>query len=118
MRAANALGCKRFIGAGSQAEYGPMDVERISPDSPTNPSTPYGASKLASYYLAGMLCRELGMECIWPRIFSVYGIHEKENDDDRFGTSQDAEGRTDRIYSSNAAVGLSVQQGCRGAPIT
>lgn len=78
VRAANALGCKRFIGAGSQAEYGPMDVERISPDSPTNPSTPYGASKLASGHLAGMLCRELGMECIWPRIFSVYGIHEKE----------------------------------------
>ena len=26
----------------------------------------------------GMLCRELGMECIWPRIFSVYGIYEKE----------------------------------------
>lgn len=113
VRAANALGCKRFIGAGSQAEYGPMDVERISPDSPTNPSTPYGASKLASGHLAGMLCRELGMECIWPRIFSVYGIHGQGNDDDRFGTSQDAEGRTDRIYAGNAAVGLSVQQGCR-----
>ena len=78
VRAASALGCKRFIGAGSQAEYGPMDVERISPDSPTNPTTPYGASKLASGHLAGMLCRELGMECIWPRIFSVYGIYEKE----------------------------------------
>ena len=78
VRTAHALGCKRFIGAGSQAEYGPMDVERISPDSPTNPTTPYGASKLASGHLAGMLCRELGMECIWPRIFSVYGIYEKE----------------------------------------
>lgn len=78
VRTAHALGCRRFIGAGSQAEYGPMDVERISPDSPTNPTTPYGASKLASGHLAGMLCRELGMECIWPRIFSVYGIYEKE----------------------------------------
>ena len=78
VRTAHALGCKRFIGAGSQAEYGPMDVDRISPDSPTNPTTPYGASKLASGHLAGMLCRELGMECIWPRIFSVYGIYEKE----------------------------------------
>ena len=78
VRAANALGCKRFIGAGSQAEYGPMNIDKISPDSPTNPSTPYGASKLASGHLARMLCRELGMECIWPRIFSVYGIYEKE----------------------------------------
>ena len=78
VRTAHALGCTRFIGAGSQAEYGPMDVDRISPDSPTNPTTPYGASKLASGHLAGMLCQELGMECIWPRIFSVYGIYEKE----------------------------------------
>ena len=78
VRAAAELGCRRFIGAGSQAEYGPMDVEKISPDSPVNPSTPYGASKLAAGHLAGMLCRELGMECIWPRIFSVYGKYEKE----------------------------------------
>ena len=78
VKAASALGCKRFIGAGSQAEYGPMDEERISPDSPANPTTPYGAAKLASGQLARMLCRELGMEWIWPRIFSVYGIYEKE----------------------------------------
>lgn len=78
VRAAAELGCRRFIGAGSQAEYGPMDVEKISPDSPVNPSTPYGASKLAAGHLAGMLCRELRMDCIWPRIFSVYGKYEKE----------------------------------------
>lgn len=78
VKAAYALGCRRFIGAGSQAEYGPMDVAKISPDSPVNPTTPYGAAKLASGQLARMLCKELGMECIWPRIFSVYGIYEKE----------------------------------------
>ena len=78
VKAAHALGCRRFIGAGSQAEYGPMDVDKISPDSPVNPTTPYGAAKFASGQLARMLCKELGMECIWPRIFSVYGIYEKE----------------------------------------
>lgn len=78
VQAAQQLGCKRFIGAGSQAEYGPLDLDKISPDSPVNPTTPYGASKLASGQLASMLCHELGLECIWPRIFSVYGIHEKE----------------------------------------
>ena len=78
VRAAHELGCRRFIGAGSQAEYGPMDLERISPDSPVHPTTPYGASKLAANQLSRMLCRELGMEWIWPRIFSVYGIYEKE----------------------------------------
>lgn len=78
VKTAYALGCRRFIGAGSQAEYGPMDVDKISPDSPVNPTTPYGAAKLASGHLARMFCKELGMECIWPRIFSVYGIYEKE----------------------------------------
>lgn len=78
VRSAKALGCKRFIGAGSQAEYGPMDAEKISPDSPVRPTTPYGAAKLSAGLLSGMLCRELGMEWIWPRIFSVYGIYEKE----------------------------------------
>lgn len=79
VRAAKLLGCRRFIGAGSQAEYGPKDLDRISPDTPVNPTTPYGAAKLASGQLAGLLCRELDMECIWPRIFSVYGIYEKES---------------------------------------
>lgn len=78
VKAAHALGCRRFIGAGSQAEYGPMDLDRISPDSPVHPTTPYGASKLAAGQLAMLLCKELGMECIWPRIFSIYGIYEKE----------------------------------------
>lgn len=78
VKAAHALGCGRFIGAGSQAEYGPMDLERIRPDSPVCPTTPYGAAKLAAGQLSMMLCRELGMEWIWPRVFSVYGIYEKE----------------------------------------
>ncbi len=78
VQAAHELGCRRFIGAGSQAEYGPLNLEKISPNSPVSPTTPYGASKLAAGQLARMLCKELGMECIWPRIFSVYGIYEKE----------------------------------------
>lgn len=79
VRAAKELGCVRFIGAGSQAEYGPMDVDKISPDSPVHPTTPYGAAKLAAGQLSRMLTKELSMECIWPRIFSVYGIYEKES---------------------------------------
>ncbi|POP33172.1 NAD(P)-dependent oxidoreductase [Lactonifactor longoviformis] len=79
VRAAKTLGCRRFIGAGSQAEYGVLDMERIGPGAPVSPRTPYGVSKLAAGKLAFLLCRELGMECIWPRIFSVYGIHDKES---------------------------------------
>lgn len=79
VEAAAKLGCKRFIGAGSQAEYGPLDREMIGPDAPEHPTTPYGVSKLAAGRLSKLLCKELGIEWIWPRIFSVYGIYDKES---------------------------------------
>ena len=52
VEAAAKLGCKRFIGAGSQAEYGPLDREMIGPDAPEHPTTPYGVSKLAAGILS------------------------------------------------------------------
>lgn len=79
VQAASKLGCKRFIGAGSQAEYGPLDQEKIGQDAPEHPTTPYGVSKLAAGKLSRLLCAELGLEWIWPRIFSVYGIYDKES---------------------------------------
>ncbi len=79
MKAAHKMGCKRFIGAGSQAEYGPCDLPAIGPDTATRPTTPYGVAKLAAGQLAFLMAKELGMECIWPRIFSVYGIYDKDS---------------------------------------
>lgn len=77
VRAAAALGCRRFVGAGSQAEYGPKDLPVIGPDTPATPNTPYGAAKLAACLLSRMLCDEIGMEWVWPRIFSIYGPYDK-----------------------------------------
>lgn len=77
VRAAHAMGCKRFIGAvhrQNMDDGGSADRTGQS----VHPTTPYGASKLAANQLSFMLCKELGMEWIWPRIFSVYGIYEKE----------------------------------------
>jgi len=42
---ANKLGCKTFIGAGSQAEYGRVNGI-ISCNTPTNPENEYGIAKL------------------------------------------------------------------------
>ena len=44
---AKALGCKVYVGAGSQAEYGRIDGV-IHPDSPTNPISGYGMAKLCA----------------------------------------------------------------------
>ena len=77
VRAAAALGCSRFVGAGSQAEYGPKDLPVIRPDTPAAPNTPYGAAKLSACLLSHMLADEIGIEWIWPRIFSIYGPYDK-----------------------------------------
>lgn len=71
------LGCKKYIGAGSQAEYGKVDFLPIRPDTNTNPNTSYGISKYAAGKLVLYEAPKLGIDCIWTRIFSVYGKFDK-----------------------------------------
>lgn len=78
LHAAYRMGCLKFIGAGSQAEYGKLDIDKISPDSPVNPVQAYGVAKYAAGRLARMEAGRLGMSCVWVRIFSVYGKYDKE----------------------------------------
>ncbi len=75
---AHRLGCGKFIGAGSQAEYGPSDGW-LNPDSPIHPVTAYGAAKYAAFARCKDECGRLGMEFCWARIFSVYGPYDSED---------------------------------------
>lgn len=73
VQAAKALGCRRFLFTGSQAEYG---IHRGLMDEETKcrPSSPYGEAKLRVRYEAERLCGELSMDYGHVRIFSVYGV--------------------------------------------
>lgn len=73
--AAKRLGCSKFIGAGSQAEYGKVDA-LITADTPTAPVISYGIAKYAAGKLSEKLCTEYGMIHIWGRVFSVYGRYD------------------------------------------
>lgn len=75
---AKRLGCKKFIGAGSQAEYGPKS-EKISPSTPCNPLIAYGKIKNKVSKITLEKCEEYGIIHIWVRIFSIYGIYENKN---------------------------------------
>lgn len=75
---AKRCGCKKFLGAGSQAEYG-FHNEIITENTPVKPEVCYGYAKYAAGKLAEKLCSDLGMICIWTRIFSVYGKYDGEN---------------------------------------
>lgn len=73
---AKLAGCRRFLGVGSQAEYGET-TEQITEETATHPTEPYGAAKLAAYYLGERLANQLGIGFVWARVFSVYGDHDK-----------------------------------------
>lgn len=70
--AAAAAGCRHFIGAGSQAEYGACP-ERIHEDRPLRPASAYGAAKATTFRLLGELAPRHGVRFAWLRLFSVYG---------------------------------------------
>ena len=77
VRAAAALGCTVFVGAGSQAEYGRCDGP-LRPDTPAFPENGYGMAKLCAGQMSRREAHRLGMAHIWPRILSVYGPHDGE----------------------------------------
>ena len=72
---AGRCGCRKFVGAGSQAEYGRASVP-LNGDVPCRPEVAYGVAKHAAGLLARMKCRELGIICNWVRILSVYGTND------------------------------------------
>ena len=73
--AADKMGCKLFIEAGSQAEYG-STIEPQSEDSVCNPFSEYGKAKLMVKEELFKISEQLGIKYIHLRIFSIFG----END--------------------------------------
>ena len=68
------------------------------------------SAKLAAGKLAFAYAGELGIECIWPRIFSVYGIYDKESSMIAGSLAKNDKRGANGIYESGAALGLPVQQ--------
>jgi len=75
VRLASRFGCRTFVGAGSQAEYG-ITNEKLSQKTPVNPQSCYGIAKYSAGKLTQKLCAQLGIRHCWTRILSVYGEHD------------------------------------------
>ena len=75
VRLAKRMGCKVFIGAGSQAEYGPVQCP-LTEDTPVHPESGYGIAKYTAGRLSALLCTQLGIRHNWLRILSVYGPND------------------------------------------
>ncbi|MDR2408816.1 MAG: NAD(P)-dependent oxidoreductase [Bacteroidales bacterium] len=75
---AKRSGCKKFIGGGSQAEYGPVSVP-LRTDTPANPQSGYGIAKYTAGKLGKILCDQLKIHFNWVRILSVFGPLDAEH---------------------------------------
>jgi nucleoside-diphosphate-sugar epimerase len=71
VEAAAAAGASGFIAMGSQGEYGAGSTMRE--DSLPEPTSLYGAAKIATLYLTRQLAAQAGMRHAWLRLFSTYG---------------------------------------------
>ena len=72
---AKRFSCKRFVFAGSQAEYGLSNV-KLRSDTPAFPVMGYGYAKLCAGYMTRDCAHQLGLEHIWTRVLSVYGPND------------------------------------------
>lgn len=69
--------CKKFVGVGSQSEYGDFE-EKIDETYPVNPKTAYAAVKAASLTILKSFCEIHNIEWYWFRLFPVFGPHETD----------------------------------------
>lgn len=76
IRTARACGCKKIIGAGSQAEYGVVSGIAIENKTVPEPFMMYGSAKLAAGQMGAVLAKQQQIAFVWPRIYSVYGVGE------------------------------------------
>ncbi|MBK7635075.1 MAG: NAD-dependent epimerase/dehydratase family protein [Saprospiraceae bacterium] len=76
---ASKLKCNKWIGIGSQAEYGIPNTTAYEDTTPLAPISVYGKAKLATYRSASELCQMFEMPMLWCRVFSLYGSNDNEN---------------------------------------
>ena len=72
LKVAKKIGCKTFISAGSQAEYG-LHNELVTEKTKEEPVTEYGIYKYKFYKYAKTYCKKNNIIFIEPRFFSLYG---------------------------------------------
>lgn len=79
LKSAQKLGCRAFVGAGSQSEYGIVETGQISTETLCNPVRADGVIHLAAGRLVELTVKEMGMDSAWLRIFSIYGTNDRDN---------------------------------------
>jgi len=85
LKASVEAGVKRFIFASSAAVYGDAASPAKKEDMPLNPTSPYGASKLAAEGYAKAFYKAYGLETVSLRYFNVYGPRQRFDINSAYG---------------------------------
>ena len=72
-----ASGCKKYVGIGSQAEYGNFN-NKIDESYPVHPLTAYAAAKVAALDVVRTFCETNQIEWYWFRLFPLFGPYETD----------------------------------------
>ena len=73
VKVSKQLGCKRFVGAGTLAEF---DVNAYTPldGSTPNAVSCYGAAKIAAHLMSKAECNTQEIEHLWAYLSNTYGV--------------------------------------------
>ena len=76
LRVAKALGCRRFLCAGSIMEHETMAAAYTQGNRP-GMGYIYGGGKLIAHVMCMSVAAQLGIDLIWPEITNAYGVGER-----------------------------------------
>ncbi len=76
LRAASALGCERFLCAGTIMEHETMAAAYTQGNRP-GLGYIYGGGKLAAHVMCMSVAAQLGIDLVWPEITNAYGVGER-----------------------------------------
>lgn len=77
LEASKDTNIKKFVYASSSSVYGNADELPIKENSPMNPVSPYGVSKLSGEHLAMLYFKSYGVRTVSLRYFTVYGPRQR-----------------------------------------
>jgi UDP-glucose 4-epimerase len=77
LEAAAEAGIPRLVYASSSSVYGTCESLPLREDSPCQPVSPYGVTKLAAEHLCQLYARNMGLPVVSLRYFTVYGPRQR-----------------------------------------
>lgn len=76
LRCAKALGCKRFVCAGSIMEHETVAATYKQGNQP-GLGYIYGSGKLVAHTMCMSVAADIGIDLVWPKITNAYGVGER-----------------------------------------